>query len=160
MQGLSSLERIVLEAIDQDSRSFADIVKKSGLEEKVCYFIIQKLIRKELIIQEQEFFKFNSSLDSSLKEFYFGEESKKMEHLEIVESIMDFKTQNNFKMKRIAMSDRDYHLFNAILMNMESFLKDVHEKSKKEIPVTKQRIVFWGMESSANVLHQLNTGAF
>ncbi len=60
-----------------------------------------------------------------------------------------------FKFKKVAMDSRDEKIFKAMLINLESFLNEAHKKAEKLTPLNEQKIIFWGMANTNQLLNQI-----
>jgi hypothetical protein len=60
---------------------------------------------------------------------------------------------SNFQ--KIALDQRDEKIFKAMLWNLESFLKDAHQKSRSHIPVKNRKIIFWALGDVQKVVGEL-----
>ncbi len=154
MKGLSSLERVVLECVGNQALNYDEIQTTSGLQENVCFNILQALIIRGILKLDANKYRLNPILPDLLMEEINGIEAKKAESLELMEAVLDLNSEKIFRFQKIAMDARDEKIFVAMLSNLESFLKDAHLKSKKYIPVKERKVVFWGMGQVQHLLNQ------
>lgn len=158
MKGLSSLERVVLECIGTQSLSYDEIHDQSGLQENVCFNLIQALIIRGLLKTESNRYRINENISPLIMEEINGIEARKTESLEMIEAVLDMKDQRIFRYQKIAMDSRDEKIFIAMLANLDSFLKDAHQKAQKQVPIKDRKVVFWGMGQVQTLMKQVMEG--
>lgn len=158
MRGLSSLERVILETIGKQTLSYEVIQAQSGLQENVCFNIIQALIIRGIIRAEGTGYKINENISPLMMEEINGVEARKAESLELIEAVLDQKENRVFRFQKIAMDSRDEKIFLAMLTNLESFLRDAHSKAQATVPLKDRKVVFWGVGDVQKLMNQVITG--
>lgn len=158
MRGLSSLERVILESVGNKTMSYEDIQSQSGLQENVCFNILQALIIRGILRSENGGYKVNENISPLMMEEINGLEARKAESLELIEAVLDQREQRVFRFQKIAMDSRDEKIFVAMLTNLESFLKDAHMKAQHTVPLKDRKVVFWGMGDVSKLMNQVMTG--
>lgn len=158
MRGLSSLERVILESVGTKTLSYEDIQNQSGLQENVCFNILQALIIRGILRSENGGYKVNEKISPIIMEEINGLEARKAESLELIEAVLDQKEQRVFRFQKVAMDSRDEKIFIAMLTNLESFLKDAHQKAQQTVPLKDRKVVFWGMGDVQKLMNQVMTG--
>lgn len=158
MKGLSSLESIILESIGKGVLVYEEIQKQSGLNENVCYNIIQALIIRGLVKTDGIKYRISESLSPLIIEEINGKEAKEAEYVELMEAVVDLKGDRIFRLQKIAMDSRDEKIFVAMLSNLESFLADAHKKAHASVSVKDRKVVFWGMGNIDKIITQIVTG--
>lgn len=158
MRGLSSLERVVLEVIGKQTCSYEEIQMQSGLQENVCFNIIQALIIRGILKPEGMKYKVNENISPLMMEEINGMDARKAESLELIEAVLEQKGERIFRFQKIAMDSRDEKIFVAMLSNLESFLKDAHQKAQSTVPVKDRKVVFWGMGGVQTLMNQVMVG--
>ena len=158
MRGLSSLERVILECIGLESLSYEEVQAQAGLQENVCFNILQALIIRGILKSEGGRYRVNEKISPLMMEEINGIEARKAESLELMEAILEQKGQRIFRFQKVAMDARDEKIFVAMLSNLESFLKDAHQKAKSSVPLKERKVVFWGMGEVQSLMNQVMTG--
>jgi hypothetical protein len=158
MRGLSSLERVILESIGNKNLSYEEIQTQSGLQENVCFNILQAMMIRGILRFEHNNYKVNNNISPEIMEEINGIEARKAESLELIEATLDQKEQRIFRFQKVAMDSRDEKIFMAMLSNLESFLKDAHQKSQLTIPIKNRKVVFWGMGDVQKLMNQAMLG--
>jgi hypothetical protein len=158
MKGLSSMERTVLECIGHHKLSYEVIQFQTGLSENVCFNIIQALIIRGLLRSENGFYRINDYISPLMMEELNGLEAKKAESLEFIEAAIEQDADRIFRFQKIAMNERDEKIFKAMLLNLESFLKDVHQKTQSSVPLKDRKIIFWGMGDNQKLIKKIMVG--
>jgi hypothetical protein len=155
MKGLTSIERIIVESIEDEQLPLKEIVNKSGLQEGVSFNTLQVLLIRGIIKFEKGLYSLNQYIPHNINEEINGSVAKKSEFLEIVEALVGTKTDKILCFKKIALDQRDEKIFKAMLWNLESFLKDAHQKSRSHIPVKNRKIIFWALGDVQKVVSEL-----
>lgn len=144
MRGLSTLERLILECIGNQLVKFDAIKTETGIQENVCFNLLQALIIRGVVQFEKHGYRINPTLSPLLLEEINGRDARRAETLELMEAVVEQKDQGSFKFQKVAMDERDEKIFYAMLSNLESFLKDAHKKSQSSIPLKERKVIFWG----------------
>ncbi len=158
MRGLSSLERVILECIGKQALNYDDVQNQSGLQENVCFNILQALIIRGILKTEGSLYKVSETISPLMMEEINGYEARKAESLELIEAVVDQNSERIFKFSKIAMDSRDEKIFIAMLSNLESFLKDAHVKAQSSVPLKDRKVVFWGMGDVQKLMNQVIVG--
>lgn len=158
MKGLSSLERVILECVGNQSLGFDEILFQSGLQENVCFNILQALIIRGLLRQEMGKYKVNENISPIVMEEINGTEARKAETLELIEAILEQSEMRQFRFQKVALDSRDEKIFSAMLANLDSFLKDAHQKAKSQVVLKDRKVIFWGVGEMNKLLNQIIVG--
>lgn len=158
MRGLSSLERIILECIGVQKMSYDEIQEQSGLQENVCFNLIQALIIRGLLKAEGNLYRINENISPLMMEEINGMAARKAESLEMMEAVLEQKNERVFRFQKVALDSRDEKIFIAMLTNLDSFLKDANAKAHKNVPVKERKVVFWGMGQVGSLMKQVMEG--
>lgn len=158
MRGLSSLERVILECIGKQAMSYDDVQNQSGLQENVCFNILQALIIRGILKTEGNLYKISEAISPLMMEEINGYEARKAESLELIEAVVDQNADRIFRFSKIAMDSRDEKIFIAMLSNLESFLKDAHVKAQSSVPLKDRKVIFWGMGDVQKLMNQVIVG--
>lgn len=155
MRGLSSLERVILEVIGKKAFSYEEVQAQSGLQENVCFNILQALIIRGILRTEGGRYKVSESISPLMMEEINGLDARKAESLELMEAILEQEGERVFRFQKVAMDSRDEKIFLAMLSNLESFLKDAHVKAQSSVPLKERKVVFWGMGQVQVLMNQV-----
>jgi hypothetical protein len=158
MRGLSTLERLILESIGHQTVKFDVIKLETGIQENVCFNLIQALIIRGVIQYEKNGYRINSSISPLMLEEINGSDARKAETLELLEAVVEKKSSGVFKFQKVAMDERDEKIFYAMLSNLESFLKDAHKKAQNYIPLKERKVIFWGTGRMNQLMNQIIRG--
>lgn len=158
MKGLSSLERVILECVGNTAMTYEEVQNQCGLQENVCFNIIQALIIRGLLKTENGRYKVSREISPLVMEEINGVEAKKAETLEMMEAVLDQSENRVFRFQKVAMDARDEKIFLAMLANLDSFLKDAHQKAQATVPVKERKVVFWGVGEVHKLLNQVMNG--
>lgn len=158
MKGLSSLERIILESIGRQTLSYDEIRDQAGLQENVCFNILQALIIRGILKADKNLYRISEQISPLVMEEINGLEARKLESLELMEAILDQETNRVFRFQKVALDNRDEKIFIAMLSNLESFLKDAHQKAERTVAVKDRKVIFWGMGHMQQLMNQVIQG--
>jgi hypothetical protein len=158
MKGLSSLERIILESIGWSCLSYEEIRDQTGLQENVCFNIIQALMIRGILKLDSGKYRVQDNLPAILMEELNGPEAKKAESLELMEALLDCKSERIYRFQKVALDARDEKIFLAMLSNLEMFLKDAHRKAESSVAIKDRKVIFWGMGHVNHLMNQVIVG--
>lgn len=158
MKGLSSLERIILESVGRQTLSYEEIRDQSGLQENVCFNILQALIIRGILKSDKNLYRISDQISPMIMEEINGHEARKLESLELMEAILDQETNRVFRFQKVALDNRDEKIFIAMLSNLESFLKDAHQKAERTVALKDRKVIFWGMGHMQQLMNQVVEG--
>jgi hypothetical protein len=158
MKGLSSLERIVLESIGRNQMTYEEIQLQTGLHENVCFNILQALVIRSLIRTDGVRYRIAEDISPLMMEEINGSDAKLAESLEMMEALVEQKTDRVFRFQKVAMDSRDEKIFLAMLSNLESFLADANKKAQAMTPMKERKVIFWGMGDVKNLMNQIVIG--
>ena len=111
MKGLSSIERIILESIGTKSLTYKEVLNQTGLQENVCFNVLQALIIRGLLKSEGGHFKLTDSISPLMLEEINSSGAKKFECFELLEALIEQKINKVFRFQKIAMDSKDEKIF-------------------------------------------------
>ena len=158
MRGLSSLERVILECVGLQSLTYEEVQMQAGLQENVCFNILQALIIRGILKTEGNRYKVSENISPLMMDEINGHEARKAESLEMMEAVLEQKFEKVFRFQKVAMDSRDEKIFVAMLSNLESFLKDAHKKAEAQVPLKNRKVIFWGMGELQTLMSQVISG--
>jgi hypothetical protein len=158
MKGLTSLERVIVESLGKPGLPFEKIQEQTGLQENVCFNLIQALIIKGIISFDKNIYKINPNISPLIIEEINGKAAKKEESLELIEAIIEMNSERIYRLQKVALDEKDEKIFKAMLYNLESFLKEANQKSQSTLTLKNRKIVFWGMSDVQKVINQIVVG--
>lgn len=158
MRGLSSLERVILESIGKESLTFEEVLNQSGLQDNVCFNILQALIIRGILKSTGPRYHINANISPLMMEEINGLEARKAESLEMMEAVLDQHIEKIFRFQKVALDSRDEKIFKAMLSNLESFLKDAHLKAERTVPLKNRQVIFWGMGEVHSLMNHIIVG--
>ena len=124
----------------------------------MCFNIIQALVIRGLLKIENGKYKISQHISPLVMDEINGIDARKAESLELIEAVLDQKENRVFRFQKVAMDSRDEKIFLAMLSNLESFLKDAHQKAQSNVPVKERKVIFWGFSEVGKLLNQVMTG--
>ena len=151
---ITSIERFILETIENDHKTFQQILNESGLQENTCFNTLQALVIKNIISTNGIYYFINKNLTKEIVEKINSPRSKIQESVELIENYLN-SSGDDFVISKVAMNDKDHKIFKAMLKNMESFLKDCHLKTKNEVSYKDRTFVFWGLTKNQKIINEM-----
>lgn len=151
---ITSIERFILETLENGKKTFNQIHFESGLQENVCFNTLQALVIKNIVHTNGLQYYINRNLDNKAVEEINLPRFKREESVELIENYLNHSTEN-FMISKVAFSEQDYKIFKAMLKNIDSFISDCHKKMKNEIPYKDRIFIFWGMTKTSNIINQM-----
>jgi hypothetical protein len=158
MKGLSTLERVILETIGMESLTSEKILRDSGLHPNVCSNLLQSLVMRGFLKTNGVAYQINKKIPELMMEEVNSKDSKHAESLEMIEAILEIENNKFFRLQKIALDEKDLKIFHAMLLNLDSFLKEAHQKSSSLIAFKNRQVVFWGYTSLERLMNQLVAG--
>jgi hypothetical protein len=158
MKGLTSLERVIVESLGKQGLPFEKIQEQTGVQENVCFNLIQALIIKGIISFDKNIYKINPNISPLIIEEINGKDAKREESLELIEAIIEMNSERIYRLQKVALDEKDEKIFKAMLYNLESFLKEANQKSQSTLTLKNKKIVFWGMSDVQKVINQIVVG--
>lgn len=151
---ITSIERFILETVENEMKTFNDILNESGLQENVCFNTLQALVIKNIISTNGLHYFINKNIPKGTVERINSSRFKNQESLELIEHFLNTTTED-FIISKVALNNKDYTIFKAMLKNLDSFIKDCHSRAKKEIQYKDRTFVFWGMTKNENIIKEM-----
>ena len=158
MKGLMVHERAVLEVIGNTSLEFNQIQIKSGINQEMLFKVIQGLIIKGLLKNQDGAITINKNISPEILEAVNGKRARALESIEFIENVISSGPAEDYRYQRFALSSSEEKIYKAMLYNLESFLKESHQKNSKHIPLKDHKIVFWGMGEVKDMMKLLTDG--
>jgi len=155
MLPITILERNILELLNNSTFSLKEVSEKTGYDKHLCLKIMRDLIDKKLVIFDGIKFSTASSIPEETIKIINSPEVILSETMEYIETIIENKNSNLFKFKKITLSESDEIIFNAMLVNLEIFLKNSHLKKSASKDMRNQKVVFWGMGKMDSISKQM-----
>lgn len=159
MKGLSSLERIVLECIGTEALSYEMIQMHTGLLDNVCFNVLQALVLRGLLKTDGSHYTVSDMITPLVMEEINGMDAKVAESMELMEALLEQRSERVFRFQKVALSQRDEKIFLAMLSNLDAFLSDAHEKAQKHVPLKDRKVIFWGVGEVKKLMTQIAKGA-
>jgi hypothetical protein len=158
MKGLSSLERVILECVGSRPLSYEEIQRQTGLQENVCFNLLQALLIKGLLRAQAGQYRISGDIAPETMEELNGTEARRAESLELIEAVLEQDAEKVFRFLKVALDPRDEKIFLAMLSNLESFLKDAHKRAQASVPLKHRKVVFWGVGEVETLMKQIMIG--
>lgn len=158
MKGLTIHERAVLEVVGSSNLRFEQIQQRSGLIQEMLFKIVQGLIIKGLLKNQDGGFTISNNISPDMLETMNGKRARSLESIEFIENVIQKGSTEDFKYQRFALTKSEEKIFKAMLYNIEGFLKDSHLKNSKVIPLKDHKIIFWGLGEVKDMMKLLTEG--
>lgn len=151
---ITSIERFILETIENEKMTYDQVRFETGLQDNICFNTLQALVIKNILNTNGVQYFINRNMSKEVIEKINLGRFKREESIELIENFMNSQSED-FVISKVALNDKDFKIFKAMLKNLESFVKDCHNQSKKEMSYKDRTFVFWGMTKTSNIINEL-----
>lgn len=151
---ITSIERFILETLENKQMTFEEIKQESGLKENVCFNTLQALVIKNIVITNGAFYMINKSIGKDQLHQINHPLHKAQESSELFDHFL-MTSKEAFILTKVALDEKDKKIFKAMLTNLESFINDCHNKNKKFTSYKDRTFVFWGMTQNNNLINEV-----
>lgn len=151
---ITSIERFILETLENRQMTFEEIREESGLKDNVCFNTLQALVIKNIINTNGAIYSINKSMTQELISQINHPLHKAQESSELFDHFL-MTSKESFLISKVALDEKDKKIFKAMLSNLESFIKDCHNKNKKITSYKNRTFVFWGMTQNNNLINEV-----
>ena len=155
---ITPIERMVLESLNKGSKSSTELFECTGISPHILTKITISLISKNLIVMKDKKYSMNKSLSSEMKQLLTRYIEKKFEALELMGQTIDLSVEQNqkqypasFHLKKVAMTKTEKAIFKGLTHQLESFLKELEKKNRKNL-TSEQELIFWGAGNYGNII--------
>lgn len=156
--GISIVERMVLESLQRDGKTIDRLAEDIGLPQTVAFNSLSHLMSKNLVITFNSIYFINKKLNWS--ESINKASNLKNEQREILEGIVENcstlreSDTSDLKIQKFWMNQNDINIFKSMLYNIEQFLKNLTVDSSED-STKRQQIIFWGHSSYSHLANSL-----
>lgn len=151
---ITSIERFILETLENKHMSYEEIRNECGLKDNVCFNTLQALVIKSIITTNGAYYMINKNISKECVNQINHPLHKAQESSELFDSFL-LTAKESFVLTKVALDEKDQKIFKAMLTNLESFISDCHNKSKKEISYKNRSFVFWGMTKNSHLINEI-----
>src|SRR5690606_17623443 len=151
---ITSIERFVLETIDNKQMSYDEIKNECGLKDNVCFNTLQALVIKNIVTTNGATYTINKNISSENISKINHPIHKAQESSELVESFL-LTSKDAFVLSKVALNEKDQKIFRAMLKNLEDFINDCHKSNKKNISYKDRSFIFWGMTKNQHLINEV-----
>lgn len=153
MKGLSTIERVILEALDTKNKSLKEIQQETGLSENMTFNLLQALIIRGLVGYEAQGYHIGKHIPLDVVKSLNSDISKKLEALELITSMIETPRDEEFKMRKVYLEGADEKIFKSLLIQMESLINEASKKKKGTLKESK--VVFWAYDSYGSLIQRM-----
>lgn len=144
MNSLTSIERIVLESISAESKSFKEILIATDLSPRLVLNILNALTLRGILTQSNGCFQANDHIPKEAQRVINGPDSHKSEAMEMIESLLEA-NENCLRLKKAFISDRDKTILSGMFKGIEDFIKTLPH-APKGTPISEYSLIVWGQD--------------
>lgn len=153
MKGLSTIERIVLEALDTNNKSLKEIQQETGLTENMTFNLLQALIIRGLVGYESSGYHLGRHIPAEIITNLNSESSKKLEALELITSMIESPQDEVLKLRKVYFDGSDEKIFKSLLIQLESLINEASKKKKGTLKESK--VIFWAYDSYSSLIQRM-----
>ena len=153
MKGLSTIERVILEALSNQSLTIREIQNETGLTSNVTFNLLQALIIRGLVAYQNSAYCINQNIPQSVIQTLNAEEARKFEALELITSMVEAPSNEEFKLKKVYLEGADEKIFKSLLIQMESLINEASKKRKGSVKDCK--VIFWACDNYGSIIKRL-----
>lgn len=153
MKGLSTIERVILEALSNQSLTIREIQNETGLTSNVTFNLLQALIIRGLVGYQNSEYCINQNIPPSVIQTLNPDEARKFEALELITSIVEAPKNEEFKLKKVYLEGSDEKIFKSLLIQMESLINEASKKRKGSVKDCK--VIFWAYDNYGSIIQRL-----
>ena len=153
MKGLSTIERVILEALDTKNKSLREIQVETGLTENMTFNLLQALIIRGLVGYESNGYHIGKHIPLEIVQSLNSESSKRLEALELLTSMVESPRNEEFKMRKVHLDGADEKLFKTLLIQMESLIQEASKKKKGDLKNSK--VIFWAYDTYGPLIQRM-----
>lgn len=158
MYSLTILERMILESLSKSKKSVLELIYDIDLEIELIQNAIEELKQRNLVKASKGIVEINIEELTKWNQSEHIKDSLREEIKEILEASIDtyFANPENsmVRIKKVNMSSDEKKIFNAMISNLDNFIKGLTE-SKKNQSVKDQEVIFWGFSGYRNLAEQI-----
>ncbi|MEE2671150.1 MAG: hypothetical protein VYA54_05540 [Bdellovibrionota bacterium] len=153
-------QRLVLETLQKDHMDHRELSSVLGIDLLTLRVLMEDFIVKGIVLQNEDgIYRLNKKINEETKK---GLVDQKSLHLETIDFLSDCvedrllnSVQNSFNCKKISMSESEYKMYQALIINLKSFVEGLEKNSAKDRK--HHQIIYWGERSYENATrHALN----
>lgn len=152
---LLMIERMILESLDRDAQNLGELKEDTGLDYGLLNCLLGVLLQKDLIVYNRG--KYSLSLRTRNGDFT-DRKGVQEEVREILNSLLQKHFSNSqspcLKVRKVWMSDKDFTLFQAQLVNLERFIDSLKYSDKQNCKTQHQRVVVWGVSEYGELMKE------
>jgi hypothetical protein len=152
---ITPLERLILESLSRKEKDLSSLEDDTKLDQLILSNILQSLAAKNLVILERRKYYLNQALSNLMIKELKDNQSVMAEVNQVIKVCMNNMLNHNeglFKYKKVYMDKSEEKLFNALLIQMETFIDGLSRNKGK---THEQKVIFWGSDTYENITHQL-----
>ena len=147
---MTMIERIILESLGKKPRSLTDLLRDTGLREKVLVNTLALMMKSQIVLAQEGRFQLDPTLVAKLSK------DKRHEVKELMGGIVDQYFDNKgstISLKKVWMTKGDEKMFEGMLSNVDHFLNELKVcNSRSGRPLWEKKVFYWGMAPYRNAL--------
>ena len=153
MLSINLIERILIESVYKEEKSFDSIITDTHLPHAVIENCIITLLAKNILIKKLDKYYLNENLSKEATQAITSESEKLKAKKLILSEIISHSHGDNINFFKVAMSEREEKILNGLIYNVEEFLKSL--STNKSTKTTNEQIIFWGESKYGKVINHL-----
>lgn len=166
---MTFIERIILESIQNKSKTIPAIVVNTDLDSGLVQNAIESLILKGLIKGEGGKYEINQDVFLTLAQSFSYQSDKKYEIRDLIDSCIqnyfnekmslrdsdkDLSQNSKLLLKKVWLDEKEEKVYNSLIYNLRSFLENVSNDHPLHPKLVKnKKIVFFGSCPYKNIIN-------
>ena len=153
MLSINLIERIIMDSIYKQERSFEEIESDTTLPVPVIENCLMTLLSKSIITKKLNKYYFNTDLTPEAIKAINSESNKLKAKKLILDEVISNSSNEDINFYKVSLNEREEKIFKGLLYNVEEFLKSV--ALDKESKTTNEKIIYWGESTYGKVINNL-----
>lgn len=147
-------ERIILEVLSQDKTDFEELLELTNLKKEVLLNSLHLLMIKKVIICDEWSYQIDQNYVKKHRASLISYKENMVELQTLVNSAIEYsveKDDHSFKIKKVALNNRDLILVKGLLGNIEAI---INQSSQEKTKVKDKTVFYWGHGNYQQIINQ------
>lgn len=148
---ISIIDRLILESLNKKPKTSLELQGCTSLELKIIETSLKNLSITGFITHIDGRYTLNNNLNPEQLDSLKNHLNMTNEINEIINASLSKSSElNNFKLKKVYLTETEEKILNGMLYNLESFFNNLTVSNQ---PTHKQKIIYWGNTSYENLIY-------
>lgn len=151
-QGITSIERFIIESIQRGNSQISQVLSDTQLGLNLVHNIVQNLIIRGVLIQQEKIIKINPNMEKSLEKEVYSKNLTQAEKKELALGLI--KDGDIFKVKKFFLTDKDKVIFKSLLGQINEFIENLPNPPKNK-NTSELTVMVWGTHQYHQVIESI-----